>query len=33
MNYWIVKSEPEACSWSQLVKDGKIVLPPGMVKK
>ena len=23
MNYWIVKSEPEAYSWSQLVKDGK----------
>ena len=22
MNYWIVKSEPEAYSWSQLVKDG-----------
>ena len=23
MNYWIVKSEPEAYSWSQFVKDGK----------
>jgi predicted RNA-binding protein with PUA-like domain len=23
MNYWIVKSEPEAYSWSELVKDGK----------
>jgi len=23
MNYWIVKSEPESYSWSQLVKDGK----------
>ena len=23
MNYWIVKSEPEAYSWSQLVKDGR----------
>jgi predicted RNA-binding protein with PUA-like domain len=23
MNYWAVKSEPEAYSWSQLVKDGK----------
>jgi predicted RNA-binding protein with PUA-like domain len=23
MNYWIVKSEPEAYSWSQLVKDGQ----------
>ncbi len=23
MNYWIVKSEPEAYSWPQLVKDGK----------
>ena len=23
MNYWMVKSEPEAYSWSQLVKDGK----------
>src|ERR1039457_520876 len=22
MNYWIVKSEPEAYSWPQLVKDG-----------
>jgi predicted RNA-binding protein with PUA-like domain len=22
MNYWIVKSEPEAYSWSQLVKEG-----------
>ena len=22
MNYWIVKSEPEAYSWSRLVKDG-----------
>jgi predicted RNA-binding protein with PUA-like domain len=22
MNYWIVKSEPEVYSWSQLVKDG-----------
>jgi predicted RNA-binding protein with PUA-like domain len=22
MNYWIVKSEPEAYPWSQLVKDG-----------
>ncbi len=25
MNYWIVKSEPEAYSWAQLVKDGKTV--------
>ncbi|MFO1514987.1 MAG: EVE domain-containing protein [Verrucomicrobiota bacterium] len=23
MNYWLVKSEPEAYSWSQLVKDSK----------
>ena len=23
MNYWLAKSEPEAYSWSQLVKDGK----------
>ena len=23
MNYWLVKSEPEAYSWAQLVKDGK----------
>ncbi len=23
MNYWLVKSEPEAYSWSQLVQDGK----------
>jgi predicted RNA-binding protein with PUA-like domain len=23
MNYWIVKSEPEAYSWTQFVKDGK----------
>ena len=23
MNYWLVKSEPDAYSWSQLVKDGK----------
>jgi predicted RNA-binding protein with PUA-like domain len=23
MNYWIVKSEPEAYSWQQFVKDGK----------
>lgn len=23
MNYWLVKSEPEAYSWSQLVMDGK----------
>ena len=23
MNFWLVKSEPEAYSWSQLVKDGK----------
>lgn len=23
MNYWLVKSEPEAYSWLQLVKDGK----------
>ena len=23
MNYWLVKSEPESYSWSQLVKDGK----------
>ena len=23
MNYWLVKSEPEAYSWSQLLKDGK----------
>lgn len=23
MNYWLVKSEPEAYAWSQLVKDGK----------
>jgi len=23
MNYWLVKSEPAAYSWSQLVKDGK----------
>jgi predicted RNA-binding protein with PUA-like domain len=25
MNCWIVKSEPEAYSWSQLLKDGKTV--------
>jgi predicted RNA-binding protein with PUA-like domain len=25
MNYWMVKSEPEAYSWQQLVKDGKTV--------
>jgi len=23
MNYWLVKSEPEAYSWEQLVKDGR----------
>jgi predicted RNA-binding protein with PUA-like domain len=23
MNYWLVKSEPEAYAWAQLVKDGK----------
>jgi predicted RNA-binding protein with PUA-like domain len=23
MNYWLVKSEPEAYSWTQFVKDGK----------
>ena len=23
MNYWLAKSEPEAYSWSQLLKDGK----------
>lgn|SRR5689334_5853893 len=23
MNYWLVKSEPEAYSWSMLVKDGR----------
>ena len=23
MNYWLVKSEPEAYSWSQLLQDGK----------
>jgi predicted RNA-binding protein with PUA-like domain len=23
MNYWLVKSEPDAYSWAQLVKDGK----------
>jgi predicted RNA-binding protein with PUA-like domain len=23
MNYWLVKSEPEAYSWSQLLKDGQ----------
>src|SRR5438105_2437031 len=23
MNYWLVKSEPEAYSWSDLVKDGR----------
>jgi len=23
MNYWLAKSEPEAYSWEQLVKDGK----------
>lgn len=23
MNYWLAKSEPEAYSWSQLVKDGR----------
>jgi predicted RNA-binding protein with PUA-like domain len=23
MNYWLAKSEPEAYSWSQLVKDGQ----------
>jgi predicted RNA-binding protein with PUA-like domain len=25
MNYWIVKSEPEAYSWAQFMKDGKTV--------
>lgn len=25
MNYWLAKSEPEAYSWAQLVKDGKTV--------
>jgi len=25
MNYWLVKSEPEAFSWDQLVKDGETV--------
>lgn len=25
MNYWLVKSEPEAYSWAQLLKDGKTV--------
>ena len=25
MNYWLVKSEPEAYSWSAFVKDGKTV--------
>ena len=23
MNYWLIKSEPEAYSWEQLVKEGK----------
>jgi len=23
MNYWLIKSEPEAYSWAQFVKDGK----------
>jgi predicted RNA-binding protein with PUA-like domain len=23
MNYWLVKSEPDACAWSTFVKDGK----------
>ena len=23
MNYWLVKSEPEAYAWAQLLKDGK----------
>jgi predicted RNA-binding protein with PUA-like domain len=23
MNYWLAKSEPEACSWATFVKDGK----------
>ena len=23
MNYWLVKSEPEAYSWAQFVSDGK----------
>jgi predicted RNA-binding protein with PUA-like domain len=23
MNYWLAKSEPEAYSWTQLLKDGK----------
>ncbi len=23
MNYWLVKSEPEAYSWAQLMKDGR----------
>ena len=23
MNYWVVKSEPEAYSWAQFVKDGQ----------
>lgn len=23
MNYWLVKSEPEAYSWAQLLKDGR----------
>ena len=23
MNHWLVKSEPEACSWQAFVKDGK----------
>ena len=25
MNYWLVKSEPDAYSWQQFVKDGKAV--------
>ena len=25
MNYWLVKSEPEAFSWDQLVKDGETI--------
>jgi len=25
MNYWLVKSEPEAYSWTQFLKDGKTV--------
>jgi predicted RNA-binding protein with PUA-like domain len=26
MNYWLAKSEPEACSWATFVKDGKTSL-------